>query len=230
MKNFFFILALCCLGSIGAIAQSTTKVVTGAVIDKNGNPLPGAIVEATGGAESTVVDADGTFSIEVPIWLKSLTTRYAGMKSKKKNLNGRDMIFLLRPDTDSWFINLETSVNADVYRIGVMGGYLGKWGGYAKLLPTGGCYIGGVPALTVGVIKHIKSPVYSYLGLGYAPVGGIDSYPYSEDWDYEHGAMFEAGLIFNIKKKINISTGYSFSSSFCCYDNHEFHFGVGYCF
>ena len=118
MKNFFFILAFCCLGSIGAIAQSTTKVVTGAVIDKNGNPLPGAIVEATGGAESTVVDADGTFSIEVPIWLKSLTTRYAGMKSKKKNLNGRDMIFLLRPDTDSWFINLETSVNADVYRIG----------------------------------------------------------------------------------------------------------------
>ena len=52
MKNFFFILALCCLGCIGAIAQSTTKVVTGAVIDKNGNPLPGAIVEATGGAGS----------------------------------------------------------------------------------------------------------------------------------------------------------------------------------
>lgn len=228
MKNFFFILALCCLGSIGAIAQSTTKVVTGAVIDKNGNPLPGAIVEATGGAESTVVDADGTFSIEVPIWLKSLTARYAGMKSQKKNLNGQNMIFWLSPErTGKWFINFETSIGTISNRVGIMSGYLGKWGGCAKLLPTFGYNddINGIPAFTLGVIKCIKSPVYAYLGLGPAPAGYEDKGEYY--WCI--GGMFEAGFIFNIKKKINISTGYSCSSDFLDTE-HGFHFGVGYCF
>ncbi|WP_417471148.1 carboxypeptidase-like regulatory domain-containing protein, partial [Leyella stercorea] len=42
------------------MAQST-RIIKGAVVDKNGNPLPGATVEATNGAESTTVDADGTF-------------------------------------------------------------------------------------------------------------------------------------------------------------------------
>ena len=230
MKNFFFILAFCCLGSISALAQSATKVVKGAVVVKKGNPLPGAIVEATSGAESADVDADGTYSIEVPIWLKSLTARYAGMKSQKKNLNGqdKDIIFWLRPESKGkWFVNLETSLGPISKRVGFMGGYLGKWGGYAKLLPTFGYEkdTNGVPAFILGAIKRIKSPVYAYLGLGPAPAGYYD---HDEKWWYI-GGMFEAGLIFNIKEKINISAGYSYSSDF--FDaEHEFHFGVGYCF
>lgn len=233
MKNLFAILVCCCLVGFSVSAQNT-KVINGAVVDKNGNPLPGAIVEATGGAENTVVDADGSFSIEVPIWLKSLTARYSGMKTSKQNINGLDMmIFRLSPQSDGrWFVNLEGSIGvspSSVYRVGIMAGYLGNWGGYAKILPTFcDSDAEGTPAATVGIIKRIKKPVYAYFGLGYAPIC-------EEDYKYGNylypGGMVEAGFIFNIKR-FNINVGYSFSFDFedTDYSNNDIHFGLGYCF
>lgn len=71
------------MGSIGYAqkfnnGQVTTKIITGKVVDKTGEPLPGALVSATGGAETVATEADGTFTIEVPVWLKNLTASYAG--------------------------------------------------------------------------------------------------------------------------------------------------------
>lgn len=234
MRKLFLILSLCCCGNIVVSAQST-KVVKGAVVDKNGNPLPGAVVEATGGAESTVVDADGTFSIEVSMWLKSLTAKYAGMQTKKMNLKGGDMIFRMTPPKGKWFLNLEGSycVDPSSGRIGLMAGYLGKWGGYFKLMPGLAEGVDGVPAAVMGVIKRVGGPVYAYLGIGYAPVVYEDYYydyyyDYYDCYDYDPGAMVDGGFIFNIKK-INLSVGYSYSGSGWG-DNHDIHFGVGYCF
>lgn len=221
-------IAVCALG---AVAQNT-KVVTGAVIDKNGNPLPNALVEATGGAESVTTDADGSFRIEVPIWLKSLTARYAGLKDKKmKVLNRSHVIFELKPKTGSWFLDAAYSVNfGDVtfHRAGLMGGYLGNWGGYAKVMMAfGGDVEPDTPTVTAGVIKQVSKPVYLYLGAGYTPVCGDDgSYKWTDD---EAGGMFEAGAIFKFNK-VNFSVGYAYSSSFCCYDNHSVQVSVGYCF
>ncbi len=87
-----------CFCALSLSAQST-RVITGAVIDKNGNPLPNALVEATGGAESVITDADGTFSIEVPATLKSLTAKYSGFKEKKIKLKeANQVIFELSPE------------------------------------------------------------------------------------------------------------------------------------
>lgn len=224
---------ICVLG----VSAQNTKVITGAVIDKNGNPLPNALVEATGGAESVTTDADGSFRIEVPIWLKSLTAKYAGLQDKKIKLNhGNQIIFEMKPKTGSWFLDAAYAINfGDVTfsRAGLMGGYLGNWGGYARvMLPFGGD-TEVVPSATVGVIKQIANPVYLYLGAGYAPVyGEYYSYGYyysSYYTDYESGGMFEAGAIFKFNK-VNFSVGYSFSSSFCCYTNHSVQLSVGYCF
>lgn len=139
MKKFLLLMTFV-ISVLGAYAQNT-KIVTGAVIDKNGNPLPNALVEATGGAESVTTDADGSFSIEVSIWLKSLTAKYAGMASKTKRIvDGAPLIFELKPKTSSWFADLAYSANiaygGEGYfsRLGVMGGYLGNWGGYLKVL------------------------------------------------------------------------------------------------
>ena len=184
MKHFILTLALICLGSMSALAQST-RVVKGAVVDKNGNPLPGAVVEATGGAESAVVDADGTYAIEVPIWLNSLTAKYAGMQTKKIKLDhDGDIIFRLRTQIadKGWFVNAVGATSFfDAYegsgfagRLGLMGGYIGNWGGYVKVTPTfgDGTDACGLPAATIGVIKRIVGPAHIYVGLGYAPVSG----------------------------------------------------------
>lgn len=237
MKRLLLMIATIFLISVGAIAQNT-RVVTGAVIDKNGNPLPGAIVEATGGAESTIVDADGSFSIEVPIWLESLTVKYTGMVTKKEKLRGMSsVIFRMKPKQKGWFLNLEGSaiVGETISgRAGLMGGYLGKWGGYAKVTSTvrpGD----GVPSITAGVIKSISKPLFCYAGLGYAPVVGR---MYARFDDYTGGMMFDFGIIYKFNHNFNFNIGYSYSDSFGRgydreYDhfkNHDIHFGFGYCF
>ncbi len=238
MKKTFFLIMLCCLASISVIAQ-TTKVVKGAVIDKNGNPLPGAVVEATGGAENTVVDADGTFSIEVPVWLKSLTAKYAGMKDKKKNINGNNLIFEMRPNSGNWFTSLVTSyacggyeVGDGYWRLGVMGGYMDNWGGYAKLMFPLADDCEKIPSVSLGVIKRIYKVANFYLGAGWNPIPDYDNY-----WDCFEGnescLMLETGLIFNLSKKINMNIGVVYNTDsteeFSC-ESFEIQFGVGYRF
>ncbi len=162
------------------VFAQTTKQVKGAVVDKNGNPLPGAMVEATGGAESTVTDADGTFSIEVSQWLKSLTATYNGMRKKKMDIRGRnEVLFELKQEPkNQWFVNLITDVQVDpgAPSFGLMFGKMGDWGWYAKLLFTLEKWetfydrdIEG-PAITAGVIKRIKKDWFAYGGLGYGTV------------------------------------------------------------
>lgn len=228
--------AICALG----INAQSTKVITGAVIDKNGNPLPNALVEATGGAESVTTDADGSFRIEVPFWLKSLTAKYAGLKDKKIKLNhSNQIIFEMKPEKKgSWFLDAAYAIafmagGETFYRAGLMGGYLGKWGGYARVMCNFGHDTKKAPSATAGVIKQVAKPVYLYLGAGYANVygesyfsGSFSSYYFD---DYEPGGMFEAGAIFNFNK-VNFSVGYGYSSSFCCHENHSAQLSVGYCF
>lgn len=224
-------LVVCALG----VNAQYTKVITGAVIDKNGNPLPNALVEATGGAESVTTDADGSFRIEVPIWLKSLTAKYAGLQDKQiKIKNKSQLVFEMKPKTSYWFLDAAYSANfcSDYYtRFGLMGGYLGNWGGYAKvLIPIG---VGDVtPSATVGVIKQVAQPVFLYLGAGYARVFDYDhdyAYHYT-DWSSNHGAMFDIGAIFRINE-INVGLGFSISTDFDYVDpNFSLQLSVGYCF
>ena len=220
-------LVICALG----LNAQNTKVITGAVIDKNGNPLPNALVEATGGAESVTTDADGSFRIEVPVWLKSLTAKYAGVEDKKIKLKNRSqVIFEMKPKTGSWFLDLAYSAvfsGSDYYTgLGLMGGYLGNWGGYAKIsIPLGGgdYYI---PSATIGVIKKIVNPLYLYLGAGYAPVYERDDYDGSW-WDLDDGGMVDIGAIFKINK-INIGIGYNIAIAY--HTNQSLQLSVGYCF
>ncbi len=221
-------LVICALG----LNAQNTKVITGAVIDKYGNPLPNALVEATGGAESVTTDADGSFRIEVPIWLKSLTAKYAGVNDKTIKLNHRNqVIFEMKPKTGSWFLDLAYSANfgAPHYYsgLGLMGGYLGNWGGYAKVtLALGTDDYDALPSATVGVIKKVATPIYLYLGAGLSPAFCMDDY-YEEYWDYTYSAMVDIGAIYKINK-INFGIGYSIAIA--RHNNHSLQLSVGYCF
>lgn len=243
MKKLLFVLVVAC-SSIVALAQST-RVIKGAVVDKNGNPLPGAVVEATNGAESTVVDADGTFSLEVPIWLKSITAKYAGMRDKKLSTNRNDHVFYMSKKTQGhWFANLSygACIDDDGYyysRIGVMAGYYASWGAYARIMPS---TVTGIPSVSVGVMKNIKNRVIPYLGLGlteglyYKPEYTNSWYSsFSDSWHtYTYGGYWcgditgqvDIGVLVNVSSKFHINVGYSINFE----PNHEFIVGMGYTF
>ena len=211
MKKSVLMVLLCCLASVSVMAQST-KEIKGAVIDKNGNPLPGAVVEATGGAESATVDADGTFSMEVPVWLKKVTARYAGMESKTKKIKNGDILFELSPKKNKWFVSLVGSFDlnsTEMGRIGVMAGYVRSWGGYVKVAPT--IYGDGIelPAITAGVVKSLSNTVNLYLGLGLMPYE-YDGYDRWDDW-VDYGLGIELGTIINLSDRFNLTAGVGLS-------------------
>ena len=140
MKKIFMILIF--IGAVLAASAQSTRQVRGAVVDKkNGNPLPGAKVEATGGAESTVTDADGTFTLEVSKWLKTLTATYPGMNKKKENIESSEIIFEMMPKQKmTWFVDVVGNVSYSTEvrpslttgGMGLMFGQIGKWGWYGR--------------------------------------------------------------------------------------------------
>ena len=243
MKKIFLMLALV-LASMAAMAQST-RIIKGAVVDKNGNPLPGATVEATNGAESTTVDADGTFSLEVSRWLNTATARYAGMRKKTLKVQDGDMVFRLSPKFGmDWFLNVVAGVvnmdsyafNTDVpnptYSLGLMGGFLGKnWGGYTKLLWIPNSSFASepaVPTVTIGATKRVLSFMHAYAGVGYGKMNGVDK-EYNEYVSNNDAMAFDLGVIFRVKNHISTNVGLSYVTDF---DQKNFYFsaGVGYVF
>ena len=216
MKKLLFVLVVAC-SSIVALAQNT-RVIKGAVVDKNGNPLPGAVVEATNGAESTVVDADGTFTLEVPIWLKSITAKYAGMNDKKLKTNRNDYVFYMSEKNNHWFANLcyGACIGDEYYsRIGVMAGYYASWGAYARIMPS---LETGIPTFTIGVMKNIQNRVIPYLGFGL----GSD---YSSWYDDDITGQVDIGALVNVSSKIHVNIG--LSSNF---EGVDIIIGAGYTF
>lgn len=218
--------------SFAASAQ-TTRVIKGAVIDKNGNPLPGATVGANGGSEVTTVDADGLFSMEVPIWLKTATAQYAGMKKKKLKVSDNDMIFRLKEKDSQWFIianythRLGYESHANCNLGGLVVGSLGKWGWYGNLSFGSAAYNNyyynfsihefAVNA-TVGVTKRIVNPLYAYLGFGAGK-----SFASSE-------LTPELGVIFKIKKHFLINMNYQLITDLDGDLSHGIGVGLGYAF
>ena len=254
MKKIFFMLALV-LTSTAAMAQST-RIIKGAVVDKNGNPLPGATVEATNGAESTTVDADGTFSLEVSRWLNTATARYAGMRKKTLKVQDGDMVFRLSPKFGmDWFLNVvagvvnmdsyafDTNVPNPTYSLGLMGGFLGKnWGGYTKLLWIPNSSFASepaVPTVTIGATKRVFSFMHAYAGAGYGKVNVVygetlkipssdEELSYYDSWNKDAMA-FDLGAIFRVKNHISANVGISWVTDFD-QANYYFSAGVGYVF
>ena len=228
-----------CLSGMAAMAQST-RTIKGAVVDKDGNPLPGATVEATNGAESTVVDADGTFTLEVPRWLNTATAKYAGMKNKKMKVQDGDMIFRMKPKQDrTWMINgvggyIGGAELDGSFVFGAMGACLNDWGGYLKLLfcvNEDFAERPAVPTVTAGVTKRLTDFMYAYAGAGYTSVN-YDEYEYGPSYGpYScDGAALDVGVIFRPFKHLSVNAGFTYNTDFSEYSNYLGQLGVGYIF
>lgn len=236
------LLAMAMMCSIAMAQSETTRTIHGAVVDKNGNPLPGAVVSATDGAETTLVNADGTFELEIPMWLKSVTASYAGYANKKmKPRFDQDMIFRLKKDKNRLgFINVFGGPVFYDYGekvgplLGLMGGTLSNWGFYVKAGVLAGASdgIGGIG--TAGVTKRICKNVYAYLGIGYSSVlyDGYDSY-YGYDTDEVYSGMaFDLGVIFKLSRHFDLTVGYTQTTDFTDLEGCNFspNVSLGYVF
>ena len=192
-------------------SAQTTRVITGSVKDKAGTPLPGAIVAAKGGSEITSVDADGTFSLEIPYEIKSVTARCEGMANKSLKIkDGSDLDFRLMPKGDhQWYLTGNFSYcggnGYNGYFFALMGGSLGKWGWFGKLYlgssdqNHSASYRGNNGAsacvlVSAGVSKRIIKPLHAYVGLGAGSIG-------------EGGVCLEMGLIGKIGDHVLIQGG-----------------------
>ncbi|MDE5783970.1 MAG: carboxypeptidase-like regulatory domain-containing protein [Prevotella sp.] len=232
------VLTLLFVGAAAMTMAQSTKTVKGAVIDLNGNPLPGAKVEATGGAESTVTDADGTFSLEVSQWLKSLSVTYPGMNKKKMSIksDNRDLIFTMTEEKSShWFVNAVAQCDDDCLGAGVMFGQLNKWGWYGKTVMDYSCLddyyydVSYGSTISVGVIKRVSKSFYMYLGGGYT-----NYYRENDRYDLENhaAALLEIGALHRIGH-FNLNYGVGITSKtidFSEIKGAKFYLGVGYSF
>ncbi len=175
-KTLFAVLML--MATVTVSAQST-RTVKGAVIDKSGNPLPGAEVSATKGAESTTTDADGTFTLEVPIWLKSVTARYAGKRDKTMKTSD-EMIFRMKNASGNrqWILNAIGGIgigpgssrgdySSSLGQVGLMAANLGKWGGYAKVYWQPAGDEAGAPNFSIGATKRVYKGLHVGIGVGF---------------------------------------------------------------
>ena len=137
-----------------------------------------------------------------------------------------------------WFINAVYDLVAPIYEedmnmfLGLMGGYLGKWGGYLKISPNIFCsssHCEGLPVVTAGVTKRFCNWLHMYLGIGAAPFyddfwGDNDFEGDNEESGYAYA--IDLGFIIKPTNHFNINVGYSGYPFF----NAGFQLGVGYSF
>ncbi|MBD5326371.1 MAG: hypothetical protein HDS04_06810 [Bacteroides sp.] len=233
MKKVISFVAAALVGIVSMTAQDNYKTVKGYVLDTNGNPIAGAEVMPTGGGTSAITDADGSFTMNVHPYLKTLTATYAGMGSKKLKVSyDNDMVFRMK---SAWrtrgFICLMGNLGFNgAYTTyghalpigggGVMGGVLGKWGAYGKV--TYGKREGHADiTATVGLIKGCAPSFYVYLGVGYGSLAGDPEYIGTDEYGVEkfnfktnNGAACDLGFIIKPSKHFTFSIGATLSTAF----------------
>ncbi len=195
MKKFITI-SIAFVLSVGTmIAQTNYKTVKGYVVDKNGNPIPGAEVTTPGGGESVITDSDGSFNMSVHPLLKKLSASYDGMTTKTLKIQPeKDLVFTLKKErknpafiSASFGLSYNMNGDGDSYETyeyfgpswSLMAGMLGKWGFYGK----GNCDWNGNFSITVGAIKSIyKHAIFMYAGLGYGMAERYFNYEYYDEY------------------------------------------------
>jgi TonB-linked SusC/RagA family outer membrane protein len=65
------------------VVISQERIITGKVMDDNGDPLPGVSIQAKGTGKGTITDAEGKFTIEIGDEVRTLTFSFVGMKSEE---------------------------------------------------------------------------------------------------------------------------------------------------
>lgn len=94
MKKLVFLFLTVMLCGVYALAQN--RILQGTVIGAVDNePLPGATVMPVGGGTGVATDADGHFSLSVPVSCKQLNVSYIGMNPQTVDITSGNMLIKL---------------------------------------------------------------------------------------------------------------------------------------
>lgn len=126
----------------GFVCLSAQNVVSGTVVDRDGNPIPGAKVEIPGSTESTLTELDGTFRLETAHPARTVRVYYVGMVSKTQKVTP-DMLIRLsqenwwnrEPQKAEWLIAVQGAFpgeGIDNPAFGLMLGKVKRLGWYVK--------------------------------------------------------------------------------------------------
>ena len=88
---------LCATLSLVCVAQ-TERTVNGVVFDEKGLPLAGAVIQPVGTDWKFNTEADGTFLILVPHYVKELSVGLPGFLSQTQEIDGSYLVFKLKVD------------------------------------------------------------------------------------------------------------------------------------
>jgi TonB-linked SusC/RagA family outer membrane protein len=99
MKKILIIFVLAVVTSALALAQ--TVQIRGTVTNsEDGLGMPGVMVSVKGTMVGTLTDADGNYSLNVPVGSKTLVLSYVGMKRQEIDITGKNSVFaIMEPDT-----------------------------------------------------------------------------------------------------------------------------------
>lgn len=180
--------------------DSETSVTQGLskskVVDGDGNPIPGALVEEINGSESTITELDGTYYL--PASKSRLRVTYPGMSTRTISASSTSNVSLSNlgwinegPEKYNWIVTLQGAFPESGLKnpsFGVMVGKVKDFGWYVKgvyrpVKSTSSDYdnsVSGQPtrfttgnskhsywAATAGAIVRVKGPFYGYVGAGY---------------------------------------------------------------
>lgn len=207
---------------------NTSRTSTSKVVDENGKPLAGALVEFLGSQESTLSELDGSFTLPTnPSTAGKVRASYAGLKSKTKTAK-RDMTIELQkpgwlntsPESYEWVVTLQgafpeggfthPSLGAMVGRVKDIGWYVK--GVYRPVQSTDCDYndsrwtTGKAKhsywAATAGAIVRVKGPFHVYVGGGYVDrkvAWELADGSYAKNTDLSYnGATLDYGLMFKM--------------------------------
>ena len=207
-------------------SSNKAKIVSGIVLDKKNNPLPGATVQVVGGSESTTTDVDGTFSFEVPMASEKIAIMQNGYDKKVKRITSGEMVIRPRKAT-KWFVNANASIGAGFFDellgacgLGVTVGMTQNWGWYAKfaLMQVDFPFNEGSQGFsaTAGFIKKLTTPLYMYAGGGYIYHNGIK----------KGLPLVDLGFLVKPTSKFNINVGITGFPE--VYDTYFFSLNLGF--
>ena len=96
MRRLILVIS-CALAAILCSAQNG-RVVNGTVFTADGTPLSTAVLKAVGTLETFTTNADGSFQIQVPYYVKMLEATAEGYVSAQVEIDGSYMVFKLKVD------------------------------------------------------------------------------------------------------------------------------------
>ena len=219
---------------LAALTASAQSVVSGTVVDKEGNPISNARVEVVGSTESCMTGLDGTFRMEVPDKAKRVKVRYVGMLTYTETIKIEPDMKIVLLEENIWNKRIELDPDVPFEKIhyvnaGVNANFLADSpAGFGGVLEPGGDMPG--QHLLYGTNRPMWQgyKVCIYFGYEVGVVSACFSFGEEDLSKYSVQSMPMVGFQFGYAQQVSFGLhaglylGYDFHSTAVEYEENSF--------